>query len=71
MRLYIGKRMDMDLGMGLGLGWDGNEWLEFSAFADCTFAFSVMLSRLLFVLGLKDCIYLQGVYGSFGVSEQL
>jgi len=47
---------------------EGNDWSSW--FADCTFAYEVFTKRRIFD-GVKDCIYLQGVYGSLGMSEQL
>jgi hypothetical protein len=32
---------------------------------------SALLSSAYFLVGFRDCIYLEGVYGSIGVSEEV
>lgn len=59
-------------GSGLGLEWNVKERNDWSfLLLLIALSHSALLSSAKFLMGFKDCIYLQGVHGSFGVSEQL
>ena len=67
-----GSRNGSGDGSGLGLEWKGKERNDWSfLLLLIALSHSALLSSAKFLMGFKDCIYLQGVHGSFGVSEQL
>jgi hypothetical protein len=53
----------MGIGFGFLLGMEG--LLEFSALADCIFAFSAFLRAQVCLRGSHGCIFSQGVYFGF------